>query len=223
MNEVLVFDLDDTLFLEKDFVLSGFKSVDVWLTQTSNIKGFYDVCLNIYMSGIRGYIFNRALDELKAIYDLSLIEKMVQVYRLHIPKISLLDDAKEILSYFSSKKSLSIITDGYYATQANKIEALGLNRLFDFIIYSDANGKQSWKPSEWPYLELMKCYTKNDLEFIYIGDNILKDFITARKLGWKTVHISRAQGEYNIAQASKEYHADFKIDSLIKLKELIIL
>ncbi|NRA73964.1 MAG: HAD family hydrolase [Rickettsiales bacterium] len=222
MSTVLVFDLDDTLFLEKQFVLSGFKAVDSWLAKKVSMEGFYDRCLNIYNSGVRGKIFNEVFDKCGVKYTQKFIDEMVEVYRLHQPKINLLDEAKEMIEHFFQSKHLSIITDGYWSTQQNKIIALNINGFFDYIVYSDSNGRKSWKPSQWPYLEIMKRYNKDDANYVYVADNVLKDFITAKKLGWKTIHVLRPDGEYALAQASEEYQADHKIGSLRELKQLII-
>jgi putative hydrolase of the HAD superfamily len=223
MSEILVFDLDDTLFLEKNFVLSGFCAVSDWLENTVGVNGFYAACLDIYLAGFRGNIFNMAFERLNVKYDNYLVSEAIQVYRSHKPKISLLEDARGVIDYFFKKKPLSIITDGYYDTQKNKIAALEIDNFFDFIIYSDINGKASWKPNKWSYLEIMRSYGRDDgSDFVYIADNLYKDFISAKKLGWKTIHIQRIEGEYYSAQVSEEYQADYKVNSLMELKKLIV-
>ena len=40
MIRTVVFDLDDTLFPEREFVLSGFAAVDAWLRNNRAITGF---------------------------------------------------------------------------------------------------------------------------------------------------------------------------------------
>lgn len=41
MIKVVVFDLDDTLFPEHEFVLSGFRVVSNWVTTQYSITGFF--------------------------------------------------------------------------------------------------------------------------------------------------------------------------------------
>jgi putative hydrolase of the HAD superfamily len=38
----VVFDVDDTLYLERDYVRSGFDSVGAWLQRDSGVVGFSD-------------------------------------------------------------------------------------------------------------------------------------------------------------------------------------
>ena len=62
---VLVFDLDDTLYLERDFVVSGFREVAHVLGRligTEEIRVFRFMW-SLFENGSRGKIFNQALRE----------------------------------------------------------------------------------------------------------------------------------------------------------------
>ena len=119
---------------------------------------------------------------------------MVRIYRGHRPDIKLFDDAKWALDYFGLGRELGIITDGYLITQQNKIKALKIEDCIDVIVYSDELGREHWKPSEKPYRTVMEKLSCNGNECIYIADNPEKDFVTAKALGWMTVHIRRSVG-----------------------------
>ena len=51
------------------------------------------------------------------------VNELINIYRYHVPEISLSKDAEEILIYLKGKVSLAIITDGFKEQQANKIKA----------------------------------------------------------------------------------------------------
>jgi putative hydrolase of the HAD superfamily len=221
MIKSVVFDLDDTLFSEYQFVLSGFRAVSTWLTINCAVRGFFPVAELLFRDGKRGNIFNLALDQLDVGYDDEYIRKLIQVYREHQPELSLYDDAKWAIDHFRQNKRLGIITDGNLITQRNKISALNIDEYFDIIIYSDEFGRESWKPSEVPYRKIMDAFEYSGDEFVYIADNPAKDFITAKKLNWQTIQICREAGEYTHLLLDNAHEADIKIDSLHELKKLI--
>ncbi|MED5075840.1 HAD family hydrolase [Geobacillus stearothermophilus] len=221
MIEAIIFDLDDTLFPESEFVKSGFMAVDNYLKQ-QGIVGFYREALYLFNQGTRGNIFNLALDQLKVDYDLNFINKLVAVYREHLPTIALHEDAKWAIQYLKDKYKLGIITDGFLVTQKNKVKALGIADDFDVVVFSDAYGRENWKPSSVPYTKVMEALQLRGEQLIYVGDNPAKDFVTAKKMGWLTIQIKRKQGEYLNIEVSEEYQAHFVIESLFELKDLLL-
>jgi len=218
---VVVFDLDDTLFPEEQFVMSGFRAVDVWLEQNRLVRGFLPIAEQIFHEGERKSVFNRALLQLAVCFDDSLISTLLTVYREHLPQIDLFDDAKWAIALARQHARTAIITDGYLKMQHNKVHALALNGRFDLIVYSDIFGRDGWKPSPQPYREVMTTLGCTGDECLYIGDNPTKDFITARKLGWKTVRIARENGIYRDVQSDAEHEADKIITDLWQLEHII--
>jgi putative hydrolase of the HAD superfamily len=121
----------------------------------------------------------------------------------------------------ASTCKLGIITDGYLTTQEKKVEALKLKERFNSIILSDLFGRTNWKPSPIPYIKSSLELNCPHNECVYIGDNLTKDFITAKKLGWKTVHIKRSDGIYSNTLVSKEFGAHYEIRDLRELQNIL--
>jgi putative hydrolase of the HAD superfamily len=215
---VIVFDLDDTLFPEHSYVRSGFKAVEDSLARKKGIQGFRDVAERLFQARIRGSIFDQALIELGYHPEASLIKELVDVYRGHRPEIQFFPDAEWALSYYGAMNQVGVITDGYLVAQQKKAEALRLTEKVDVIIFSDAYGREHWKPSKTPYLELVRALNCEHSDCVYISDNPKKDFITARSLGWRTIRIKRPEGEYRNVHCEPGYNADIEIDSLFELK-----
>src|SRR5690554_5592925 len=94
----IVFDIDDTLYLERDYAKSGFNAVGKWAEQELGIAGFGAVAWRKFEAGTRQTIFNKALDALQVDYDIDLIKKLVHIYRPHAPAIELLPDAADCLT-----------------------------------------------------------------------------------------------------------------------------
>ncbi|OOE14580.1 HAD family hydrolase [Fictibacillus arsenicus] len=215
--KAVVFDMDDTLFKETDYVLSGFSAVDKWLEETIGLFGFYHHAIELFGKGEKKYIFNRVLDSLKVRYNKDFICQLIDVYRNHTPIISLLEDARYVLNNLQDSIKVGLITDGYLSSQKQKFDALGIQEKFDTVIFTDELGRDHWKPDPLPY-ELASLKLKSiPSECIYIGDNVNKDFVTAKKLGWLTVHINRYEGIYSQAKVSNEYEADYQINDMKEL------
>jgi putative hydrolase of the HAD superfamily len=220
MIKILVFDLDDTLFPEHEFVRSGFKAVGAWMLNEYSVANFFEVAWQFFEEGKRGKIFNLTLKQLGVEDESLIIEKMLQIYREHQPTLSLYPDARWAINYFQQNKQLGLITDGYLTTQGNKVDALGIEANFDVIVYSDLYGRENWKPSPVPYLKVMELTGCQGAECLYVGDNPSKDFVTAKKLDWITVQICREGGEYSKIMPEKNYEANFQIKSLMELKNI---
>ncbi len=222
MIKVIVFDLDDTLFPEYEFVRSGFQAVSDWISKKYAIANFFEVAWKLFAEGKRGQIFNLTLEKLGIAADEALmIQELVQIYREHKPNISLHNDAQWAINYFQSYKHLGIITDGYLTTQQNKIQALGISENFELIIYTDLYGRENWKPSPLSYLKVMETIKCEGRECLYVGDNPTKDFVTAKKLDWLTVQICRECGEYSQITLEETHEANLRVKSLMELKNLL--
>ncbi|RDW20408.1 HAD family hydrolase [Oceanobacillus chungangensis] len=220
MIQAIVFDMDDTLYQEKDYLLSGLKYVDIWVKENCHRTGFYEEAYQLFVSGENKFIFNRALELLEVNYDQNMIMEMLNVYRSHKPDIQLLEDAEWVLNNLYDNVKIGLISDGYLSSQKRKVNALKLPSRFNSIILSDEFGRENWKPSHIPYEKVaseLKCYPN---ECVYVGDNLQKDFITAKKLGWLTVHIQRNSGIYPNTKLSSDYEAHFQIENLKELSNI---
>ena len=218
---VIVFDLDDTLFPEHQFVDSGFRAVDEWLTSTHRVTGFYGVAAELFAGGARGKIFDLALDALRVAHDGGMIAELISVYRKHTPRLELHPDAQWALDYFAGRRRLALLSDGYLEVQRNKVAALGIASRFDALVYSDEFGREYWKPHPRPYLAVMERLSCGADDCVYISDNPTKDFVTARRLGWRTARVCRKEGEYCGVHAPAEYQADVSVNSLYELQHVI--
>jgi putative hydrolase of the HAD superfamily len=117
----IVFDLDDTLIAERDYVLSGFAAVDAWIRLNLSRSGFETMATKLFTDGKRGKIFNEAVNLLGLPASADLVPRLIDVYRSHEPQISLLPDAKEVLEWARSKFNLGIISDGWLSSQERKV------------------------------------------------------------------------------------------------------
>ena len=193
---LFVLDLDDTLYLETDYVKSGFNAAGDWLSSNRNLNGFAERAWQFFKQGNRGKIFDQALSEL-GIDDQLLIGQLVEVYRSHLPQISLMPDSKKFLKSKGVGKC-ALITDGFSNAQWSKIEALELDKYFSNIIVTGDWGEAFWKPHPRAFKAIQGKLDPS--QCTYIADNPLKDFQAPRELGWATSIRIRRNGalHYNI-------------------------
>jgi len=217
---VIVFDLDDTLYPERQFVLSGFSAAGDWLRAEKEIGGLADIAVGLFDRGHRGKIFNLAVKELGLDPEPKLVASLVETYRAHQPALTLHEDAEEILQWSASRFQLGLITDGFAETQRRKVDALALASRISCMVFSDELGPGSWKPSKVPYQEVMARFGGSPAEYVYIGDNPVKDFIGAKTLGWRTIRIRRPGGEYSGLEPKPGYEAEREIADLRELRQL---
>lgn len=176
-----VFDLDDTLYKEQDYVLSGFSEI------SKQITSLFSVNLDERILKWWGHgddVFDKICSELGMSASSSLKESLLWTYRLHNPKIKLSDEVRGVINFISSHSSgVAILTDGRSVTQRKKIITLELNH-FPLYISDDFNSE---KPNPLRFEKIMNdCQAKN---YVYIGDNPKKDFKAPNELGWYTIGI----------------------------------
>jgi putative hydrolase of the HAD superfamily len=211
---LIAFDLDDTLYPELAFVQSGFRAVARVVEERFSLRsGFYDLLWDVFSTGERRRTFDTALQRSGLSTDDVAVEELVHVYRSHLPDIALYPDAREILEILQGRKKTGLITDGYLETQQNKFTALSLDRYIDKAVFTDAGGRQAWKPSLWGYQQLMEHFSLPGAQCAYVGDNGLKDFAGAKALGWMTFNVIRYEGLYKDAAGA----ADCSVHSLAEL------
>jgi len=194
MITTVTFDLDDTLYDEADYCKSGFTIVSRFLAglpRLPNADRIFDSLWKQFSAGNRTTTFNAACDQLGIAYNNVLIQKLVQLYRHHTPKISLPDDSRNILSQLSEKFTLALLTDGFLPAQQLKVQALGIEKFFKCIIYTEELGRACWKPSPAGFEKLIQQLNANPENIAYVADNVEKDFIAPNKLGMLTIQLIR--------------------------------
>jgi HAD superfamily hydrolase (TIGR01549 family) len=217
--DAVVFDLDDTLYSEKDYVMSGFIEVGKVLSEVRNVV---DKLWYAFQKGEKAieYVLRN-----EGIYSEYLKEICVQTYRNHIPKIKLYDGYREILeSLHNSGIKLGLITDGRPDGQNNKINALGIRDVFDKIIVTDElGGTQFRKPNDISFRLMQGVLGVPYNKMVYVGDNPNKDFVAPSRLGMDSWYFKNDDGLYSYKPSSSiRLHEFQEISQLMdRLNDLI--
>lgn len=180
-NSVFIFDLDDTLYSEYDYVCSAFRQISEYYIKLD--QTIFQRMISLFEQGQN--VFEYLIENYPNVTNDK--EYLLRIYRNHVPRISLTEEAKVFLHHIEVKKlKKGLLTDGRSVTQRNKLQSLGLSKYFDKIVISEEFGSE--KPSVENY-RAFECLSKS-ARYIYVGDNPCKDFVTPNSLGWLTVCVT---------------------------------
>lgn len=179
-RKVIVFDLDDTLYKEVDFLQSAYREIATFVEQHFHLQDVFAEMMRYRLEGEN--VFQRLISE----HHLDLqVNDLLTLYRNHQPAISLAQLVRDTLEHLHHNHLIGLITDGRSVSQHAKIDALGLAAYMkpeDMLISEDTGFE---KPSVVPFCMLMKRHPAHT--YYYIGDNPAKDFVAPNSLGWITI------------------------------------
>ena len=176
MNDcTIVFDLDDTIIKEIDFLKSAFQEIANFVD--SNNSNLYNQMLDWYCGK------QNVFEKIQIKYSNILIQDLKNIYRNHFPNFDSKSKNRQLLIDLKQKGyKLGLISDGFSVTQRNKLKALDIENLFDLIIISEEFG------SEKPNLNNFEIFHQFQTQkYFYIADNTHKDFVAPNRLGWQTI------------------------------------
>ena len=204
-HSIIAFDLDDTLYSERE--------------------QYARQCLHQVAQRLRlDAATERAIIDSRNPYDTLTragvsvsLERFKQLYRsTELHPMQLRTDAAQLLRTLKADYptvALYLITDGDSRRQRDKIRALGLTDYFaeSHIIISEEIGYD--KHSPMPFVHAMVRENRAD-GWVYVGDNIRKDFHHPNRLGWTTIML--ADDGSNVHPQTVDVPADFRPQFTIK-------
>lgn len=190
--KTIIFDMDDTLYGEKEYVRSGYRCVSECVP---NVDKAEEKLWKFFTDG------KNAIDELlmtEGIYTDELKTVCVKAYRCQVPDIHLYPGVKDMLIALKRQGyNIGIITDGRVERQEAKIKVLQLDKLVDKIIITDSlGGIEFRKPCPKSFILMREIFNAKYSEMVYIGDNPQKDLIAPETLGIKAILFKNSDGLY---------------------------
>lgn len=220
----VIFDLDDTMYLEEEYVVSGYEFVGQHIfEQTGETLKYDEWLIECARQKKDGRTFNHLLSNFPALRERFDVADLIKLYREHPPRLQLKDEWMEVLRDLKRRGVfLGVISDGELIGQRLKIKALRLEKLFDYIILTDTYGKEYWKPNSRAFEEMQAVSGLSGHSLVYIGDNVLKDFVSPNELGWHSVRL-RCQGQVRqyLEPAESCYAAETTVETLSQLKSYL--
>jgi putative hydrolase of the HAD superfamily len=188
----VIFDLDDTLYPESSFVHGGFRAVAEHLSATSGLPAaqLAGEMRRLHDEEGRGAIFDRLLDIHSLASHPAAVAELVHLYRTHPPAIVPYDDVVPTLeALHRAGVRLGLLTDGMASVQRRKVEALGLARRLDALVFTDEIDGGRPKPDPSAYRVALERLGARADRAVYVGNDPTKDFAGARLLGLTTVRV----------------------------------
>lgn len=219
----VVFDLDDTLYPERQFALCGFKACGEWVKTQFGVDGVADEMTRLLDDGYLGRLFNTVLERHVPDHTPEHYQALITTYREAIPELTLFDDGAWALDHYGGHGPLGLITDGTHTVQRKKVAALAIAPRFREIIYTDALGeaKAYAKPHPMAFERIAATIGEPGDRFVYIGDNPVKDFVAPNAMGWTTVQIVRDGGIHDATRVIEGGTPQHRITSLVALPDIL--
>ncbi|HXF29602.1 MAG TPA: HAD family hydrolase [Chlamydiales bacterium] len=204
---IIVFDLDDTLYSELDYVDGGLMAVAKHFG--GDIKKNYKE-LKKLREEARKHIIDRFL-QAHDCWSKKRLQELINVYRRHKPHLTLYPAAKRCLQALK-KRPLYLVTDGHRFVQRNKVDALGIRSSFKKTFFTSDYGQHRAKPSPYCFTKIASLEKVAPKEILYVADNPTKDFVGIKPLGFQTLRVHT--GQHKDIKVQKAYDADFHIHTL---------
>lgn len=177
-----VFDLDDTLYAERDYVQSALAYVGGIVADRFGQTGAAERLFALWATGVSDPI--AVLWRELQLPDSARVDA-VAAMRKHRPVIDLRPDAAHFLRKLrESGRDYAIVTDGRSVTQRAKLAALGCLDA-RYISISEEVGLAKTDPARFSIIE----HLLGPGRYVYVGDNPAKDFVAPNRSGWLTVMI----------------------------------
>lgn len=222
--EAIILDLEDTLFsraewaipaLEHAAAVIGLDRHRVWELASNYVREQGHAGANIYNHVLLGCGQSDSVMNIKALIT------AVNDFKPAPSSMQLFPGAIETIIALSGRYKLAILADGPVESQEAIINGLGLKSACSAVIFSDMiAGPGSRRPDPRPYYAAMDALKIRGKNIAFVGDNPIKDFIRAKRLGLLTIRVHT--GEYaDYPYPAEEYAADYDISSIAVLPDLM--
>ena len=156
--------------------------VDDVPTATSDVE-FYQFCLEA------------AAEQLGA--DASGAGTIAQLYHdlLDHSDVSFLPGAEAALDVAREIGNVGLVTNGSRETQLEKLNALGIEDIFDVAVYADPDNGVHPKPHTVPFEHALSALGADPAAAIHVGDSLAADVAGAHAAGLDSVWVPYQHGE----------------------------
>lgn len=218
----VIFDLDNVLFNEQDYINAAYRNIAVFLSKHYRLseEQVYQKLLSDLQkkTSLYPHLFDDLLADLGL--DRAILPEILKIYANTTIKLELYPEAEHLLNALQKQEiKLGLVTNGNVEAQRNKVRLLGIEKYFSTIIYARELGKENEKPNPEVYRITLEASRSKPEETICVGDNPYTDFLGAKKLGIRTVRL--LSGEFKSVRLSEEYEADLAVRNLEEFSTII--
>lgn len=222
--KAVIFDLDDTLYQELDYVRSGFEVVAGFLerrygTDPARTAGRM---IELLRDEGRGRVFDRIIEELGIDAGAEVVPTMLYLYRSHRPRLTPFADVPGTLrSLAEAGLRLGVLTDGLASVQRRKLEALDLGVNLDLVVVVGELPLHMAKPAAGAYRVAADLLELPPSEITYVGNDPYKDFAGARATGMGTLRVRAPSDTFPRAADAWRDDADQYVDPFEAIVDVV--
>lgn len=216
-SRALLFDLDDTIYPSRRFRLSGFAAVARHVARFHgvNARAAFRVLTTATRRGQKGH----ELDALIQAFNLKVpATELVRVIRGHQPLLRLPRSSEATLRRLRRSWRIGVVTNGIPVIQGAKVNALGLGRLVDTVVYASDYGSGEGKPDRAPFLEALRRLQVAPSHAIAVGDDVFADVFGAASCGLRTIQTREWRPN---TTSPLSICADLIVDSIVDVPEAV--
>jgi putative hydrolase of the HAD superfamily len=224
----VLFDLDDTLYPEHQFVEGGFRAAAEIIGRAvdHDPEALLGRLWALHARQGRGRIFDTLLVELGWGDDADLVLTALLAYRTHAPRLTPVGGLARLLTRLRSGGArLGIVSDGQSAVQRRKLAALEPSLgWFDVVVMTDELGPGHAKPSPDGFRVACGLIGVPPADAVYVANDARKDFRGAREAGLATIRFGSAPDEGGGVDTSigATDDSDHDADSIAALARLLL-
>jgi putative hydrolase of the HAD superfamily len=187
-TRAVLFDLDDTLYPHRRFLVSGFAAVASYVSAQYGVESAhaFRTLVRAYRDGARGHELDRLVDVTGLPVDVS---TLVRVMRAQCPSLRLRRAVGQTLRLLRDSYALAIVTNGIPMIQRRKVAALGLEPFVDAVVYATEHGSGAGKPEREPFVEALRRLGVDASRAVFVGDDERADIDGAAACGIGTIQI----------------------------------
>lgn len=193
----LVFDLDDTLFDQKDWIV---RKLQILWQQAQAVlppqDRFLATAIQILEEGERAHLLDKLCRQLGL--PAAVLPTLISAYRGIVPpSCHVYGDVWGTLSHLRrAGYRLGLLTDNPAASQRQKLQVSGLDALFDAVVLTGDLGQP--KPSQLAFDTVAAALALPANRLVMVGDNPFRDSGGALAAGWAhAFHIHREGAFFN--------------------------
>lgn len=185
-----LFDLDDTIYPEIDYLDEAYKKIAKYLEKETEIEStkIYNFLINEFRKNGRSNLFNKMFKSFNI--DFHYLDDMLNIMRTLTvsKKFFLKKNIYHLLSKIISKsQNIFVVTNGNVIQQKNKVRNIDWKNLDDHIVFIYANEFQS-KPSTKSFDFIKQKYSLNEDLTIMIGDSFVdKEYANNCKIDFQFI------------------------------------
>jgi putative hydrolase of the HAD superfamily len=190
MIAAVLFDLDDTLYDQRQFLDGAWRAVaDRAALDGVDRDRFESALRDLATHGSdRGHIIDLALTQIGA--TSVAVPDLVAAFRSHAPEhLDPYPGVTDALNDLQERVPLGLISDGDPVIQRAKLAALGVAGCFTSVVLSDEHGRAHRKPDPLPFRRALTELGVDARDAVYVGDRPVKDVAGAVGVGMHAIRV----------------------------------